>query len=346
MESFFKSLWYKPELKPLACLFLPFSALYWLINRIINWQRKKQRREFNIPVIVIGNLTTGGTGKTPVLITLTRFLQEQDLKVGIISRGYKSHAEHAVNATLITQAHRAEDVGDEPLLIFNKTGAPVAVNANRTLAVQTLLRAYPDLDLILSDDGLQNARLHRDMELIIIDGGRGFGNRFLIPAGPLREPVKRLQQADFCIINGTASQALHNLEAYLPADFTCFQFIPKGFLPLAADTPPLPKTKVVHAIAGIGNPARFFQTLKELHIRFIPYVFPDHYAFKTSDFSGLENETIIMTEKDAVKCQNFNLNKAYALEMEGRFDSKFLNDFLSRIRYTIAQKKSKLKGSL
>lgn len=333
MERFFQALWYQARWRWFAYLLWPLSFFYWLGGGAAKWWGSRNRPYFHVPIIVVGNLTTGGTGKTPVLIALCEFLTQHGFRVGVVSRGYKSLAEHAKTPTLISQKSLAQDVGDEPLLIFQKTKCPVAVHAKRFLAVDALLQTHPDLDLILSDDGLQNPRLAREMEIVVVDGVRGFGNGLLLPVGPLRESKKSLRDADFCVVNG---EPLKNLE--LPLDYSVFKFLPFPLTPTLS----LEGRGKIRAITGIGHPERFFKTLRDLGLEFMPYVFPDHYAFSPADFKGMEDDYIIMTEKDMVKCQDFGLKHAYALKMQGILDTVFLNAFLNKVRYTIEQKKKDL----
>ena len=281
-----------------------------------------------MPLIVIGNLTIGGTGKTPVLIALAQLLVDANLRVGIISRGYKSTAENAASAVLATKTASAHEIGDEPLLIFQQTSCPLAVHANRKLAISTLLEAHPQLDVILSDDGLQNAKLARDIEVIVI-GEKSLGNGLLLPAGPLRESKHHLKTADFCV------QRNQN-----------FAFTAHSFYAYTATHPPLKlshfKNQEVYAVAGIANPERFFQTLRELGAQPIPKIFPDHHSFQASDFSNFTDHPIVMTEKDAVKCFDFNLTNAYYLRMRGEVTPQLQHDFLDKVRYHIEKKKHEL----
>lgn len=344
MERTFQCLWYHRKWRFLGYLFLPFALLYQFLSLAAKWLGKKQRAYFTIPVIVVGNLTTGGTGKTPTIIALYTLLKNEGFKTGIVSRGYKSLAEYGQTPTLANPTHTAHDIGDEPLLIFQKTQAPMAIHSNRVAAIDALLKAHPKLDLILSDDGLQNPKLSRDIEVVVVDGTRGFGNGLILPAGPLREPKRCLRKSDFCVINGHDPALLPKIEKYCPTDFAEFQYIAKRLIPLQKGQSALHlhENTTIHAVAGIGNPSRFFNTLKKLGFNVIPHIFPDHYAFKAEDFAELIDHPIIMTEKDAVKCHSFSLNNAYALEMEGSFPESFTHAFLSKVRYNIDKKKSEL----
>ena len=330
IQHLIQKLWYPTHWKwrCLAYLLSPISLLYYFATRLDHWFGKKQRFYSSVPLIVIGNLTTGGTGKTPVLIALAQLLTEAKLQVGIISRGYKSAAENAASAVLATKTSSAHEIGDEPLLIFQHTSCPLAIHANRKLAINTLLDAHPQLDVILSDDGLQNAKLARDIEIIVL-GEKGLGNGLLLPTGPLREGKSHLKTADFCI------QKDQN-----------FSFTAHSFHPCTATHSSLKlshfKDQEVYAVAGIANPERFFQTLSELGMKPIPKIFPDHHAFQESDFSNFTDHPIIMTEKDAVKCFDFNLTNAYYLEMRGVVTPQLQHAFLDKVRYHIEKKKHEL----
>ena len=238
----------------------------------------------------------------------------------MIARGYKSKAEYANKPVVIQSQHTADEVGDEALLIFKEMQVPVAVNHRRVEAVKALLAAHPDLDLILSDDGLQHLKLPRAMEIVVVDGQRQFGNGHMLPAGPLREPLSRLKQVDFVLHSGVAFQLepldvtpLHSHDDKQSLDFL--------------------KGKTIHAVAGIGHPERFFACLEALGAKLIPHVFADHHAFCQADFTGFENDVIVMTAKDAVKCLDFVLPHAYYLNTKVKIDLVFVDAFWQKLRY-------------
>ena len=252
---------------------------------------------------MVGNITVGGTGKTPFVAYLARLIQENDLKVGVISRGYGRANEDDLIEVLSDSD--ANEVGDEALMLKQQVSCPIAVAADRIEAARYLNNKY-ELDVIISDDGLQHYKLPRDYEIIIVDGEREFGNGYCLPAGPLREPISRLNQADIVISNGengayeyqytSMSNMLVSLKDHS---------VTKALEQFA-------KIKV-HAIAGIGNPKRFFTMLESARIDIIPHAFPDHHAFTQSDISFNDDLPILMTEKDAVKCRKFNHGDAWFL---------------------------------
>ena len=252
-------------------------------------------RRVPVPVIVVGNITAGGTGKTPLIIWLAQHLQARGHRPGIISRGYGGRA------TKWPQQVRADSspvmVGDEPVLIARNTGCPVAVSPQRHVAACELL-AHCDCDVLLCDDGLQHLALDRDLEIAVIDGDRRFGNGRCLPAGPLREPVGRLQTVDMVVSNGRAGRN----EFAMEYDYGELRALAE---PGQTLKPESLRGRRVHAVAGIGNPARFFSYLRGFDIRVIRHEFPDHHEYAAEDLAFGEKLPIVMTEKDAVKCESF-----------------------------------------
>jgi len=248
-----------------------------------------------VPVIVVGNITVGGTGKTPLIIWLAGFLKESGFKPGIISRGYGGQAESWPQR--VTADSDAKHVGDEALLIAKQTGCPMAVGPLRVDAANLLLK-QADCTVILSDDGLQHYALNRDIEIAVIDGERRFGNGYCLPAGPLREPIERLQSVDFVIVNGEKSEE-NEFSMQLVGD-TLVNLI-------TGEQKSLQEFNGVdcHALAGIGNPERFFKLLEKAGLTCITHGFPDHYPFQRGDIEFSDNKPVLMTEKDAVKCRAF-----------------------------------------
>ena len=290
--------WYSQNL--IAWLLLPLAGLFCLIGSI---RRVLYRRGFlprfrsPVPVIIIGNISVGGTGKTPLLIHLCQQLKQKGLRPAVISRGYGGRADRY---PVLVHAHsRADEVGDEPLLIARRTGCPVAVGPDRAEDVECL-QAEADVDIILADDGLQHYRLLRDAEVAVIDATRLFGNGFCLPSGPLREPVSRLQSVDMVIVNGGDAGAVS------------FRLVAEQAVALSdpGQTRALQSFsgQRVHAVAAIGNPQRFFQTLRQQGIDCIEHVFPDHYTFHRDELIFDDGLPVLMTEKDAVKCLQLHLN--------------------------------------
>jgi tetraacyldisaccharide 4'-kinase len=258
---------------------------------------------FEVPIIVVGNLTVGGTGKTPVIIALVELLQEMGFKPGIVSRGYGGTLK---GACLVTAASEVSLVGDEPLLLARRLNCPLAIGSKRVEAVKMLL-AHHDCDVVLSDDGLQHLAMGRAMELILV-GERQFGNGFCLPAGPLRESVKRLQSTHWVIYHSRDSRYEHRfiLEPH------CFRSVLKPELTRSLEAF---AHKSVEVVVAIGYPQRFLETLQALQIKAKAKIFRDHHAYTEAELLAYKNKTLLMTEKDAVKCAAFDLPDAWYLEV-------------------------------
>lgn len=284
---------------PLWLLLLPLSWLYGLVSGLIRLCYQiglKKAWRAPCPVVVVGNLTAGGNGKTPVVIWLVEQLQRQGIRVGVVSRGYGGKAE---NYPLLLDADTTTaQAGDEPVLIYQRTGAPVAVSPVRVDAVKALLVAH-DLQLVVTDDGLQHYRLARDKEIVVIDGVRRFGNGWWLPAGPMRERASRLRSVDARIVNGGEPQAGEIPMTLRPGE--AVNLLTHQRLPVSA-------LQNVVAMAGIGHPPRFFATLNECGLQPVRTVaLADHKALTEADVRALvePGQQLIMTEKDAVKCRCF-----------------------------------------
>lgn len=311
MTNFFNRLWYQKNY--LYYLLTPFSGLY----RIAIFLRKLSY-QFNlkkiyrapVPVIIVGNLTVGGTGKTPLVITLARFLMSQGYHPGIVSRGYGG--KRSTPTLLVTAQSDPYMAGDEPVLIARHTNCPLIVANSRVTAVKQLLQQH-QCDIIISDDGLQHIALDRDIEIVVIDGQRRFGNGFCLPAGPLREPLKRLNSVNFKVVRGGDAKA----------DEHAMQFIPGTIYNLLDSTLALNPNShsLLHAVAGIGNPQLFFNQLRQLGFNIVEHPFPDHYSYQPDDLNFGDNAQVIMTEKDAVKCQRFANPRQWCLPIVGSCDS-------------------------
>lgn len=289
----------------MARLLFPFSLLFLVLvalRRALYRAGLLGSQRLSVPVVVIGNITVGGTGKTPLVIYLASALRTLGRRPGIVSRGYRGDAAQVVEATDVSDPGV---VGDEPLLLARRSGCPVFVGMNRTAAARALLAAYPECDVIVADDGLQHYRLVRDLEIAVFDE-RGVMNGWCLPAGPLREPVSRLAQVDAVVLNGTAVSPAPTLDRpvfvmRLPGDrfhrlddprMTCS----------AADL----AGKNLHAVAGIGAPQRFFDRLSEMGLSFAEHAFADHHSFQAGDIA-LAGDAILTTEKDAVKLARLSL---------------------------------------
>ncbi|MCY4045546.1 MAG: tetraacyldisaccharide 4'-kinase [Cellvibrionales bacterium] len=312
MRPFIESLWYRSH--PASTLLCPLSFVFGMLARHRKQALLKSQAALPVPVIVVGNITVGGTGKTPVVLALVDYLTRQGVKVGVVSRGYGSKSKSA--PLRVTEQSTANAVGDEPLLIFMQSGIPVVVDSHRVNACRVLIDE-DNVDVIISDDGLQHYHMPRALELAVVDANRGLGNGRLLPAGPLREPPERLQALDKVLING------ENQPALPPCDKTHFRLIAQSLIPLGQTKGNLQPARV-HAVAGIGNPDRFFKTLMALGFECVAHAFPDHYAFSESDVLFDDQLPVIMTAKDAVKCHAFTrLDRHWVLPVKAEFDGAF-----------------------
>ena len=313
-------------LKPLSWLF----CLLVQIRRLLYRLRILRISQLDVPVVVVGNITVGGTGKTPMVIELANLLKKYGYRPGIISRGYGGKAR-----TWPQQVRWDGDptmVGDEAILIARRTRCPMAVGPNRVASAKALLK-YTDCNVILSDDGLQHYALGRDIEIAVIDGIRRYGNEHCLPAGPLREPIKRIERVNFKITNGIAGPEefamTYQAEQLRRADDPA----------VTLDISTL-KNQTVHAIAGIGNPQQFFDQLKKSGLDIIEHAFPDHYPFKKEDLDFGEIQPIVITEKDAVKCQRFYLHNVWYQPIKAILDNQFTEQLLVMLERINGQKTS------
>jgi tetraacyldisaccharide 4'-kinase len=289
-----------------AVLLQPFS---WVYRAIIALRRACYRVGYlksvscSVPVIVVGNVTVGGSGKTPLVAWLVAHLEAAGLRPGVVSRGYGGSTGRS--PVIVATDSRAGQVGDEPLLLARRTGRPVCVSADRVAAVQHLLRET-DVNIIVADDGLQHYRLRRDLEFIVIDAERGLGNERLLPAGPLREPAARLAEADLFFINGRAGETPGHAPGHLPDHPPNheFELVPGRARALhGTQSRALAefRGKRVWAVAGIGNPDRFYALLADSGIDFEPVAVADHGMIDLELLIAENDRPILMTEKDAVK---------------------------------------------
>lgn len=316
-------LWFRPRLAITLVPLLPLSWLFFSLVRLrqffyrVGWLKS---RSLPVPVVVVGNLTVGGSGKTPFVLWLAESLRELGWRPGIISRGYGGAGE-AVRS--VTSASDASLVGDEPLLLARRSCLPVFVGRDRMATAQALLQSHPECNVIISDDGLQHYRLRRDAEIVIFDG-RGSGNSKLLPAGPLREPLSRLATVTAVVWNGGNGGSATAAAKFRIPEFS-MRLLGCRFLSLHDAsrfcTPENFHGKEVHAIAGIGDPSRFFAQLDALSIRFQPHPFPDHFSYEADDLAFARDGVILMTEKDAVKCRHLGLGEAWVLPVDAQIDA-------------------------
>lgn len=314
--------WYQKSYTWLTFLLIPLSWLFGLVVSLRQWCYRiglKKTVYFPVPVIVVGNITTGGTGKTPLVIWLATFLQSQGFRPGIVSRGVGGLKHHLPQK--VSPESDPTIVGDEALLLAKRTQCPVVICIDRVAAVRELLASF-DCNVVITDDGLQHYRLGRAVEIAVIDGARQMGNGFLLPAGPLREFPKRLKQVSYVLTHGTAGDMTMQLQG------DELQAI-KG-----EAQKPLNQwnDQVVHVVAGIGHPERFFMMLRSKGLHIIEHVFPDHYLFKKEDFQFSDHHPIIMTEKDAVKCQLIADERFWYLPVKAVVDERLGKSLLNKLR--------------
>lgn len=321
---------------PLALLLLPLSWLYLLLvlgRKLLYSKGLLPVRRVTAPVIVVGNLTVGGAGKTPLVIWLAQRLQARGHRPGALSRGYGG-ALPPGTARRVAPGDDPALVGDEPALLARRAGCPVAVCTSRVKAAETLLRSG-ECDILLCDDGLQHGALARDLEIVVIDGERRFGNGFFLPAGPLREPLSRLDAVDLVVVNagaggqGKAEGRFSALAASSSPPHFRMEYIPlparslrDGRERALADF----RGEKVHAVAAIGHPERFFSMLEACGIALERHAFPDHHFFRPADLAFAEagdSPTLLMTEKDAVKCAGFRLENAWQVPVEAKLSADF-----------------------
>ncbi len=325
-------LWYGDRAASAALV--PLSWLYGLAIRLRRaayahgWCAVRRATR---PVIVVGNLTVGGTGKTPLVVWLAERLSATGLKVGIVSRGYGRTTRGQLR---VSAASAWQQVGDEPLLLHRLTGCDTVVSRDRFAAAEELIGR--GADLIIADDGLQHLQLARDCEIVVIDGARGFGNGRLLPAGPLREPAARLQQAAIRVVNGIPEHAsLAGAAGQGGADLLRMSLFGASACRLDEAGEPLPlaywRGQRVHAVAGIGNPQRFFRQLHECGMEVAGHAFADHHAFSAADLDFGDALPVLMTQKDAVKCRPFALPRFWYVPVVARLSEAESRELLERV---------------
>lgn len=314
-------IWY--ESSPWLWLLLPLSGLYCAVVALRRWAYRvgfKKTHRLDVPVIVVGNLTVGGTGKTPLVTWLAHFLRAQGYRPGLIARGYGGKARHWPQT--VTPDSDPARVGDEPVLLATATGCPMAVAPDRVAAARALLAEHA-CNIILSDDGLQHYALGRDLEIAVIDGERRFGNGHCLPAGPLREPAERLKQVDLVVANGTAEAGEFAMRVEAGEAVNLVTGERRALARFRGQR--------VHAVAGIGHPARFFAALRAAALNVEEHAFPDHHAFRPEDLP-FTDAAVLMTEKDAVKCRGFAQAGHWAVGTRVELDEGFGSRLLALLR--------------
>lgn len=301
--------WYRRSVR--GWLLLPISGLYCLLirlRRMLYLSGRLEQTRMQVPVVIVGNIAVGGTGKTPLVIALAQYLASIGWQPGIISRGYGGRRLTAPR--IVGTDSDPSDTGDEPVMITRQTGCPLVVFPERTKAAALLLSEYPAVDVIISDDGLQHLALARDLEIVVVDAVRRHGNGFCLPAGPLREPQARLDTVDFVVFNGAAGDEHWH---YLTELRECVNLA-------TSERRTLDSFTGVHcsALAGIGNPERFFGLLRTAGLDITAQAFPDHHRFTTGDLAGFTDRPLLMTDKDAVKIGRLDMDLTHCWSVRQR----------------------------
>jgi tetraacyldisaccharide 4'-kinase len=311
---------------------LPLSGIYWLLitlRRCLYGMGILGRHRAIVPVIIVGNITAGGTGKTPVTIWLTRELRERGFNPGIVSRGYGGS--RSDSSMRVDSASDPGVVGDEPVLLARRTGCPVVVDSNRARAAQMLVD--DGVNVIVADDGLQHYRLERTYEICVIDGARGLGNRFLLPAGPLRETVDRLSEVDQVLVNGQINDDAEHTTA-VEQNAIAFELVANEVSRLNGSlTRPIEgfAGTTVHGVAAIGNPGRFFDMLRAHGMQVIEHAFQDHARLDPGDLKFGDDFEVLMTEKDAVKIDAALSDKYWTVPVDLHIDPVVSGPWLEQI---------------
>ncbi|RJG42005.1 tetraacyldisaccharide 4'-kinase [Motilimonas pumila] len=325
MQFWYQDSWLRLLLLPLSAL---FALLAGLRKKLFELGLKNRYRA-DVPVIVVGNLTVGGNGKTPVVIHLCEQLTQAGFKPGVVSRGYGGKADHY--PYVLTENSQTEQAGDEPVLIFQRTGCPVVVDPIRSRAAQALTTQF-DVDVIIADDGLQHYALARDIEIVVVDSERQFGNQCRLPAGPLREPLSRLRSVDYVILNGSTTQlpAWTSLVNTTPFTMTLAPQLPRRVD--GGDGQLLPQS--INACAAIGHPPRFFDSLRQLGFQLNQVqAFADHHQYQAQDLALFKSDTpLLMTEKDAVKCLTFSQPHYWFLPVSATLDRDMIEPIVTQLR--------------
>ena len=317
-------------------LLLPFTWLFAGLSNLRRCylQRRYQGQPYTAPVVIVGNISVGGSGKTPLIIALVAALKQRGYSPGVVSRGYSGNA--AQYPLSVTAATAVSESGDEPLLIATLADCPVVVDANRRAAVDYLLDHH-QCNLVLSDDGLQHYALHRDIELVVVDGQRGLGNGRQLPSGPLREKPQRLEQADMVVINGQQADQSITVSGLQQMSIrpTQFRHLESGRRLAIEDwLESEPGTnREVHAVAAIGNPQRFADTLTQIGLAPILHRFDDHQILSLDDLSFGDNLPVVVTAKDAIKLEQVAAvsENIWAVDIEAVIDSSFVDKLVIKL---------------
>lgn len=324
-----ESFWYSRS--KVLWLFWPINLLFLLLvvaKRFLYQTGVLKINRFKKPVVVVGNISVGGTGKTPFINQLVRLLAKKGIKAGIVSRGYLCKVDRFPHQ--VVECNRTNEVGDEAFMQFadlnrrSNLNIPIVIDPDRSRAVRFMIENN-QVDIVISDDGMQHYQMGRVLEIVLFDAERRFGNQFILPLGPLREPLWRIRQADFVVQNGHSYNDYSEYRSTLKV--TSFVHILSGEKLSTSNF----SGKKVNAIAGIGHPDRFFKSLEAVSLITRRKVLPDHYDFTKADFDDFGNETVIMTEKDSVKCLSFALENWYYLKVEMQFEENLRHELVSEI---------------
>ena len=337
MRAWLESEWHK--LGGGALVFLPLSLAFRVavaLRRLLYRARVLPSWRAPVPVIVVGNITVGGTGKTPLVMEILELLQRRGWTPGVVARGYGRVPPREADPLGVVRVYpdlaTPEHFGDEPVLIARSARVPVYISPDRAAAARELVAAHPEVNVVVSDDGLQHYGLARDVEIAVVDAERRFGNRLMLPSGPLREPVSRLQEVDAVVVNGGSSDDIPGRARFamrLGRERFCALASNQQLAP--AEFALLCRGRAVAAIAGIGNPARFFEHLAALGVQARSRAFPDHYAYQPADLRLPGAELVVMTEKDAVKCAAFADARMWSMRVEAILPPEFEDFLLERL---------------
>jgi len=303
--------WYR--IRPAHLLLIPLSLLFAAATALRRWLYRAgvlHTDPLPVPLVVVGNITVGGTGKTPCVLWLVDRLVEHGYRPAIVTRGYGG----SERLQEVRPDSSPASAGDEAILLARRSGVPVLVCRNRAQAARSALAAHPECNVLVSDDGLQHYRLTRAIEIAVVDGQRKFGNGWLLPAGPLREPVRRLTFVDAVVVSGDNPLPAVRVPQFL------LKLMGEVFRNLLNPQVSMSAAglggRPVHAVAGIGNPQRFFSQLQRMGLDFRAHPFPDHFRFGPDDLAFAGDDIVLMTEKDAVKCEAFARDTWWYLPVE------------------------------
>jgi len=337
LKTLIEACWYGKN----PSILYPLVPLEYIFKRLASRRKKKlskSSQSATVPVIVVGNIVVGGTGKTPVLIALAKILIDQGLHVGVISRGYGRSAE---SLHIVSPLSTPNLAGDEPIEIFRATGCPVVVSEDRSFALSVLLKSG-EFDVVLSDDGLQHYALSRQLEIAVFNQFHGIGNGHCLPLGPLREPVARLDTVNFILINKSATEhaSIKELRKHVHSDF---EVTPVSWVNVKTleqrsleQFSQSVKNKRMLALAGIGQPKKFFNTLSALQLEFNQRAKKDHAYFSESDFPTEHFDVFVMTAKDAVKCRDLAPENSWYLNVQADFPDEFVAEFQHEVAQLMA----------